>query len=74
MIHAAIVARAKAFVDRSFAYGIEINGGSAGPVMTGRRLSMIKKWAGAHDVSIDQAKPTLLTQAGIIAMASPRWE
>jgi 3-oxoacyl-[acyl-carrier protein] reductase len=39
--------------------------------MTSRRLSMIEKWASAHKVSVDQAKQTLLMQAGIGRYGEP---
>lgn len=63
VINAAIVALAKAFADRGLKDGVQVNSVSPGPVMTGRRLSMIEKWASAHEVSIDDAKHKLLTQA-----------
>jgi 3-oxoacyl-[acyl-carrier protein] reductase len=65
VINAAIVALAKAFADQGLKDGVQVNSVSPGPVMTGRRLSMIEKWASAHKVSVDQAKQTLLTQAGM---------
>lgn len=71
VINAAIVALTKAFADRGLKDGIQVNSVSPGPVMTGRRLSMIEKWAGAHKVSLDQAKQTLLTQAGICRYGKP---
>jgi 3-oxoacyl-[acyl-carrier protein] reductase len=40
--------------------------------MTGRRLSMIEKWASAHAISVDGAKQTLLTQAGISRYGEPQ--
>jgi 3-oxoacyl-[acyl-carrier protein] reductase len=72
VINAAIVALAKAFADRGLRDGVQVNSVSPGPVMTGRRLSMIEKWAAAHKVSIDEAKQTLLTQAGISRYGEPR--
>ena len=71
MINAAIVALAKAFADRGLKDGVQVNSVSPGPVMTGRRLSMIEKWAAAHHVGVDQAKLTLLTQAGIGRYGEP---
>jgi 3-oxoacyl-[acyl-carrier protein] reductase len=43
-------------------------------IVTGssRRLSMIEKWASAHKVGVDEAKQTLLTQAGIGRYGEPR--
>jgi NAD(P)-dependent dehydrogenase (short-subunit alcohol dehydrogenase family) len=72
VINAAIVALAKAFADRGLNDGVQVNSVSPGPVMTGRRLSMIEKWAAAHRVGIDQAKQTLLMQAGISRYGQPQ--
>jgi NAD(P)-dependent dehydrogenase (short-subunit alcohol dehydrogenase family) len=72
VINAAIVALAKAFADRGLRDGVQVNSVSPGPVMTGRRLSMIEKWASAHKVSLDEAKQTLLTQAGISRYGEPQ--
>ena len=72
VINAAIVALAKAFADRGLQDGVQVNSVSPGPVMTGRRLSMIEKWAAAHKVDLDQAKQTLLTRSASAAMASRR--
>jgi 3-oxoacyl-[acyl-carrier protein] reductase len=71
VINAAIVALAKAFADRGLKDGIQVNSLSPGPVMTGRRLSMIEKWAAAHEVSVDEAKQRLLMQAGISRYGKP---
>jgi NAD(P)-dependent dehydrogenase (short-subunit alcohol dehydrogenase family) len=71
VINAAIVALAKAFADRGLTDGIRVNSVSPGPVMTGRRLSMIEKWASAHKVGREEAKQTLLTQAGIARYGEP---
>lgn len=65
VINAAVVALAKAFADRGLKDGIQVNSVSPGPVMTGRRLAMIEKWATMHQVSLDEAKQRLLKQAGI---------
>jgi 3-oxoacyl-[acyl-carrier protein] reductase len=65
VINAAIVALAKAFADRGLNDGVQVNSVSPGPVMTGRRLAMIEKWASAHSVGVDEAKQTLLSHAGI---------
>jgi 3-oxoacyl-[acyl-carrier protein] reductase len=72
VINAAIVALAKAFADRGLKDGVQANSVSPGPVMTGRRLSMIEKWASAHNVSIDEAKQRLLMQAGISRYGEPQ--
>src|SRR5258708_6562139 len=60
VINAAIVALAKAFADPGLKDGVQVNSVSPGPVMTGCRMSMIERWASAHNVSIDEAKQRLL--------------
>ena len=72
VINAAIVALAKAFADRGLTDGIRVNSVSPGPVMTNRRLAMIEKWATARNVSLVQAKQTLLTEAGITRYGEPQ--
>jgi len=72
VINAAIVALAKAFADRGLEDGIQVNSVSPGPVMTGRRLAMIEKWAAAHEVGVDEAKQALLTKAGIGRYGEPQ--
>ena len=72
VINAAIVALAKAFADRGLEDGIQVNSVSPGPVMTGRRLAMIEKWAATHEVSVDEAKQALLTKAGIGRYGEPQ--
>ena len=72
VINAAVVALAKAFADRGLKDGVQVNSVSPGPVMTGRRLSMIENWAVAHKVETDEAKQTLLTQAGINRYGEPQ--
>jgi 3-oxoacyl-[acyl-carrier protein] reductase len=71
VINAAVVALAKAFADRGLKDGVQVNSVSPGPVMTGRRLSMIEKWASARSVSVEEAKQTLLQQAGISRYGEP---
>jgi len=72
VINAAIVALAKAFADRGLKDCVRVNSVSPGRVMTGRRMSMIERWASAHNVSIDEAKRRLLTQAGISRYGEPQ--
>ena len=40
--------------------------------LTGRRLSMIEKWASSRKVSLDEAKQALLAHAGIARYGEPR--
>jgi 3-oxoacyl-[acyl-carrier protein] reductase len=72
VINAAIVALAKAFADRGLEDGVQVNSVSPGPVMTGRRLAMIEKWAATHKVGVDEAKQALLTKAGIGRYGEPQ--
>jgi 3-oxoacyl-[acyl-carrier protein] reductase len=72
VINAAIVALAKAFADRGLEDGVQVNSVSPGPVMTGRRLAMIEKWAATHEVGVDEAKQVLLTKAGIGRYGEPQ--
>ena len=71
VINAAIVALAKAFADQGLKDGVQVNSVSPGAVMTGRRLSMIEKWASSHQLGIDQAKQALLAEAGIPRYGEP---
>jgi 3-oxoacyl-[acyl-carrier protein] reductase len=71
VINAAIVALAKAFADRGVADGVQVNSVSPGAVLTGRRSGMIEKFAGAHKMSIDEAKQKMLAQAGIARYGEP---
>ena len=71
VINAAIVALAKAFADRGLKDGVQVNSVSPGPVMTGRRLGMIEKWAAAHEVSAKEAQQTLLSESGIARYGAP---
>lgn len=72
VINAAIVALAKAFAEEGLRDSVQVNSVSPGAVMTPRRLSMIGKWAAAHEVGIDQAKQTLLMKAGISRYGEPQ--
>ena len=70
-INAAIVALAKAFSDRGLQDGVQVNSVLPGPVMTGRRLSYLGKWAPAHEVSLDEATQKFLREAGINRYGKP---
>jgi len=72
VINAAIVALAKAFADQGLKDAVQVNSVSPGPVMTGRRLSMIERWASVHKVGIDEAKQELLVRSGIGRYGEPQ--
>jgi 3-oxoacyl-[acyl-carrier protein] reductase len=71
VLNAAITALAKAFADRGIADGVQVNSVSPGAVLTGRRLGMIEKFAGAHKMSVEDGKHKLLAQAGIARYGEP---
>ncbi|MDY0744024.1 SDR family oxidoreductase [Paucibacter sp. R3-3] len=64
-INAAIEALAKAFSERGVADGVQVNSVSPGAVMTGRRLGMLEKAAGARGITLDEMKAAFLKTAGI---------
>ena len=64
-INAAIEALAKAFAERGIADGVQVNSISPGAIMTGRRLSMLERIAASRNVTLDDAKRQLISQAGI---------
>jgi 3-oxoacyl-[acyl-carrier protein] reductase len=70
-INAAIVALAKAFADRGLQDGVQVNSVSPGPVMTGRRLGMVQKWADANSVDIETAKAKMLEKIGMRRYGRP---
>jgi 3-oxoacyl-[acyl-carrier protein] reductase len=70
-INAAIVALAKAFADRGLQDGVQVNSVLPGPVMTGRRLGMIQKWADANGVDLETAKAKMLEKIGIRRYGQP---
>jgi 3-oxoacyl-[acyl-carrier protein] reductase len=72
VINAAVVALAKAFADRGLRDGVQVNSVSPGPVMTGRRLGMIERWAAAHMLPVEEARQTLLSQSGIARYGEPQ--
>jgi 3-oxoacyl-[acyl-carrier protein] reductase len=71
VINAAIVALAKAFADKGLEDDVQVNSVSPGAVMTSRRMSMIGKWAAAHDVNVDSAEQILLRKSGISRYGTP---
>ena len=45
-INAAIIALAKAFAEQGIPDGVQVNSVLPGPVITGRRQSLVDQWAG----------------------------
>src|SRR5208337_646370 len=54
-INAAIIALAKAFAEQGIKDGVQVNSVLPGAVMTGRRESFFKKWAPAHNLTVEEA-------------------
>src|SRR5215831_9428129 len=54
-INAAIIALAKAFAERGIKDHVQVNSVVPGAVMTGRRRSFFRKWAPAHNLTVEEA-------------------
>lgn len=65
-INAAISALAKCFADRGLKDGVRVNSISPGPVMTGRRRSMLEKYAAVRSLDFDGAVAAFETETGIM--------
>ena len=70
-INAAIIALAKAFAEQGIKDGVQVNSVIPGAVMTGRRESFFKKWAPAHNLTIDEAMKKFPEEAGIARFGKP---
>lgn len=70
-INAAIIALAKAFAEQGINDGVQVNSVVPGAVMTGRRESFFKKWAPAHNMSVEEAVKKFPEEAGIARFGKP---
>jgi 3-oxoacyl-[acyl-carrier protein] reductase len=70
-VNAAIVALSKAFADQGLIDDVQVNCVLPGPVMTGRRESYLRKWAGEHGTGVEQATGEFLHAAGIRRYGEP---
>jgi 3-oxoacyl-[acyl-carrier protein] reductase len=70
-INAAIIALAKAFAEQGIKDGVQVNSVVPGAVMTGRRESFFKKWAPAHDMTVEQAVKKFPEEVGIARFGRP---
>ncbi len=70
-INAAIIALAKAFAEQGIKDGVQVNSLVPGAVMTGRRESFLKKWAPAHDLSVEEAVRKFPEEVGIARFGRP---
>lgn len=69
--NAAIIALAKAFAEQGIKDGVQVNSIIPGAVMTDRRRSFLKKWAPAHNLSVDEATKKFPEEAGISRYGQP---
>jgi 3-oxoacyl-[acyl-carrier protein] reductase len=70
-VNAAIIALAKAFAEQGIKDGVQVNSVVPGAVMTGRRESFFKKWAPAHEMSVDEAVKKFPEEVGIARFGKP---
>ena len=70
-VNAAIIALAKAFAEQGIKDGVQVNSVVPGAVMTGRRESFFKKWAPAHNVTVEEALKKFPEEVGIARFGRP---
>jgi 3-oxoacyl-[acyl-carrier protein] reductase len=70
-VNAAIIALAKAFAEQGIKDGVQVNSVVPGAVMTGRRESFFKKWAPAHNLTVEEAMKKFPEEAGIARFGKP---
>src|SRR6202451_243210 len=70
-VNAAIIALAKAFAEQGIKDGVQVNSVVPGAVMSGRRESFFKKWAPAHNLTVEEAVKKFPEEAGIARFGKP---
>jgi 3-oxoacyl-[acyl-carrier protein] reductase len=70
-INAAIITLAKAFAEQGIKDGVQVNSVVPGAIMTGRRESFFKKWAPAHNMTVEEAVRRFPEEAGIARFGKP---
>jgi 3-oxoacyl-[acyl-carrier protein] reductase len=70
-VNAAIIALAKAFAEQGIKDGVQVNSVVPGAVMTGRRESFFKKWAPAHNMTVEEAVKRFPEEVGIARFGKP---
>lgn len=70
-VNAAIIALAKAFAEQGIKDGVQVNSVVPGAVMTGRRESFFKKWAPAHNLTVEEAMKKFPEEVGIARFGEP---
>lgn len=70
-VNAAIIALAKAFAEQGIQDGVQVNSVVPGAVMTGRRESFFRKWAPAHNMTVEEAMKKFPEEVGIARFGKP---
>src|SRR3984885_1629935 len=70
-VNAAIIALATAFAEQGIKDGVQVNSVVPGAVMTGRRESFFKKWAPAHNMTVEEAMKNFPEEVGIARFGRP---
>ena len=70
-VNAAIMALAKAFAEQGIKDGVQVNSVVPGAVMTGRRESFFRKWAPAHNMTVEEAVKKFPEEVGIARFGKP---
>lgn len=70
-VNAAIIALAKAFAEQGIKDGVQVNSVVPGAVMTGRRESFFKRWAPAHNLTVEEAMKKFPEEVGIARFGEP---
>jgi 3-oxoacyl-[acyl-carrier protein] reductase len=70
-VNAAIIALAKAFAEQGIKDGVQVNSVVPGAVMTGGRESFFKKWAPAHNLTVEEAMKKFPEEVGIARFGKP---
>ena len=70
-VNAAVIALAKAFAEQGIKDGVQVNSVVPGAVMTGRRESFFRKWAPAHNMTVEEAMKRFPEEVGIARFGKP---
>jgi 3-oxoacyl-[acyl-carrier protein] reductase len=70
-INAAIIALAKTFAEQGLKDGVQVNSVVPGAVMTDRRESFFRKWAPAHNMTVEEAVKKFPEEVGIARFGKP---
>ena len=71
-INAGIASLAKAFPERDVKEGVQVNNVLPGPVMTGRRPSMLEAYARDHAQALEQATHQFAAESGVARHGEPQ--